>query len=33
VSSPKKLLEKILTGLADANIPFDALCQLAVRRE
>ena len=31
MSSPKKLLEKILTGRADANIPFDALCHLLKR--
>ena len=31
MSSPKKLLEKILTGRADANIPFDGLCHLLKR--
>ena len=28
MSSPKKLLAKVLTGRADANIPFSGLCQL-----
>jgi hypothetical protein len=28
MSKPAKLLEKILLGTADANIPFDGLCRL-----
>ena len=31
MSKPAKLLEKILLGAADANIPFDGLCQLLQR--
>jgi hypothetical protein len=31
MSKPAKLLEKILQGTADANIPFDGLCQLLQR--
>ena len=31
MSKHAKLLEKILSGTADANIPFDALCHLLQR--
>ena len=31
MSSPKKLLEKIVSGRADANIAFDGLCHLLQR--
>ncbi len=31
MSKPAKLLEKILSGTADANIPFDGLCHLLQR--
>ena len=31
MSKPAKLLEKILLGNADANIPFDGLCLLLQR--
>ena len=31
MSKHEKLLEKILLGTSDANIPFDGLCQLLVR--
>ena len=31
MSKHSKLLEKILSGTADANIPFDALCHLLQR--
>ena len=31
MSKHVKLLEKILSGTADANIPFDALCHLLQR--
>jgi len=31
MSKYEKLLEKILLGTSDANIPFDGLCQMLVR--
>jgi hypothetical protein len=31
MSKHTKLLEKVLTGTADANIPFDGLCRLLVK--
>ena len=31
MSKSAKLLEKIIQGTADANIPFDGLCQLLQR--
>ena len=31
MSKQAKLLEKILSGTADANIPFDGLCRLLQR--
>ena len=31
MSKPAKLLERILLGTADANIPFDGLCNLSQR--
>jgi len=31
MSRHDKLLEKILLGTSDANIPFDGLCQLLLR--
>jgi hypothetical protein len=31
MSKPAKLLERILLGTADANIPFDRLCHLLQR--
>lgn len=31
MSKHGKLLEKILLGTSDANIPFDGLCQLLIR--
>jgi hypothetical protein len=31
MSKHEKLLEKVLLGASDANIPFEGLCQMLVR--